>query len=1674
MNEVPQVDGGIIINHLNDITNELRSFDDLNNDANAKKNLIDLKSYQGAMMLLINEMAQTNIHYTPYWMLQYFVPICQLLLILLSPFIFDIWPETDKLGADMRKVTAALSFSPSTLDNRLDLIGTIVIAILYVLIGLWFSIVPAVYLVIHRYPKGIFYVSVVLSQICVPFLLIPFATNIAFIFPELSQDPSGINIFLLIVFLIVFVLAVIGFLFLAQMQCFLIAPSPSPVASYRGIHPALTLSVATFYIILSKVAESFENWLIAVVMVIHILCNVYFIYDTFQFPFVMFGTHVLAASLYSATILSHILSIVSSFIDGIPLIIRIVLPYAVFILALIVYFFIFRAIRNKIYLILCYTAAQTDQDRREYYDSLNIKGVAQFDKMCRIGMSTMAPLILDWTFPIYSGEITGNINNIISAALFVTFFPCEQQAASYFIEQITKKPMSSFRDRFILYRIQNTYLKRYSSNSEESTAAYIEASKFSENTLMEIREFWMKIATHPENAQMSDLEHIGRNINLAKRKWASGLDQYPNDSRFPNGYSQFLLEAMVDPENGMFMKLKSSHLLKGFSADIDPIFRAFGIARPFIFKEKICDKHGNIKRNAFEITTGTTITISTTAMEKLEEDLDAGVIDKMIFEMYNWPNLRKSFKRATTHFKPRFHMVGLILTIIGIILYIVIVACLLALILPIFDNSLEYFNRIQLAIDLRNNIAIGKCALILQWAREIGILFTEDQFISLLTQEVINSEPSTLDTTALMRQVAEALDNIVTSYISFSASFNEFMATQENTTADVSVFVTPNVQRDVCTPDGYKNYTELVSLKNALSIVLNSYYNFAYSSNINFNTHAQSMSFCMTDLLFRSITSSIDIGIDTTRDSLLETLRQNDKNLTIYAIVFIILSSVVFYIIYHSTIIIYYIDAKKIFECLLSLDPSAAKQGSDLVLNSSEHNDEYDVIQSTESMSSNDIIMIILDIILCILMAVFVIVLFVTTINTNKSTIDFVDWSISGSKRLSVAYEALSQLSEAILLRENPPHFTTISESLEAGKQYLTTIQDLESQFYSGSSGIKGRFEDIDFLHSSDQCQAPSPILTQHDYYQCQGIDQLIPTFVIYGTSINEDYLLNSTDFIDLFHLTSSELASRLTRSQELVTEHTNSAIDTQIGINIAMIILFLISMIGLIFTVNKNASRLKTIIKVSLILFRRIPPPAIANCKTLTEILVGPRKDRSNEKESAHQVIFDSLPTAVLAVARDETIEAMNEKAKKLFGFLAGQIVGQHLECLIHKVDENSLNPTEEVNEEYSGSIRLYSYISNATQSASPIIVYCHCSDDSMIRCEANLYTVTDFNGNISNFVLFLQETKDILAMEAKLKEAKEEVTKLMNQLIPSDVQGFIRGDRKDFSFLSKTVTVVAIQVYGFFDAIKKYGYKEYLPKMNKLLQHLEAGCIQFPPMMRQRQFTDTFIALGGLFNVTDDSKLHAQAAIQYAQQMIEDIVDENQPFFNDFRIQVGIATGGPLICGLVGEDIKEFDAAGPLIDDAIILAENSAPSRILVGNETKELLPENEFEVGSIIEDRIQSFWVPSFVDIKVQMPVAQSGSFMTHLKSTNSIKQVPESKLNAASILAQGPIAEDDIGGDDQEAKDQDNNKSDEPKADTNESKSSRDTPKVQQSHSVKSSKEIPQVQQSNSVKSVPGKK
>lgn len=1672
-------DHGLNMNRLNNITNDVKTFDDSNSTQNQKKDLIDLKTYNGTLMLLFNEMAQTNIHYKVYWFFQYFVPIVQLLLLIISPFIPILWDSENKIGDVIRNLSCALSFSPHSYNNTFDLIGSIVISIIYIIIGIWFCALPAIYLVTRNYPKPILYISVFFSQIVFPFLLIPFSAHVGLVFTSISNDISGGEIFVIIFLVVIFVLVLIGHTFLSSMNAFLISPNPSPIASYKGIHPALVLTCSALYIVLSNLALKFAKWMTVFIIVLHILCNVYFIFDTFSFPFVRLGTHVFATSLYTATIVGHILNIPVICNVKVPEIITIVVSYGVFIIGLIAYYFVFNSTYKKIVGILSYTETQTDNDKREYYDSLNISSSWQFDRMCRIGMSSLSPLFIDWTFPIYAGEMTASIPSMMYTALYVTFFPGEQQAAKYFIDQISKQSQTSFRDRFIIYRIKVTYLRRFSSNSEESTADYALAMKESDSTLSIIRKFWLKISADPNSIEMRELESLGKRIDSAKRKWKNGLETYPNDPRFSSGYSHFLLECLVDPENGVFMKLKSAHLRKGFNSEIDPIFRAFAIARPFIFHEKLCDKKGNIKRNAFEITNGTTVTITATALEKLQEDVDSGAVDKMISDLYHWPNLRKSFKRATSHYKPRMIAVAYALNIFTFIAAIVSIVILFVKILPIFNDTKEYFGRIESAMILRSKIALGRCAMMLHWASSIGISFTEQNYKDEFQDQSILDEYMTLRYYDIEKQVAEAMNYIVLSYLDFAKSFSKFMAKSSNTTYDVLVFSMKVVDRDICSISGEVIGHERLSLKNAIILLIYTYYQSAYGD-LNYTQFMTGQLFCQVDTLLRSIPLSIDNGVDFTRFSLLDTLDSNKKSLKQFTAIYVVLI-IVFCVLLNFSLIVYYIDAKVIFGSLKSLDQTAAAQGANPVLITAEQEDNNNAVYATERIATFDIVMIVMNVVFTIIMLIVIIVFFTTTLDTNDKTLDFIDWLISGSKRLSLAYQGIAQLFESLILKESPikPKFTNFSAAYEAANELLSSLWQTEIEFFNGEAGIKGSFTDIDDLHTSDQCKAASSSEKRHDFYHCLGLDQLLSTFIMYGQNTVDTTKFNDSDILNFFHMGSCEVSERLEKSEVLVRDHMYSKISQQITINIIMLIIFLLSLIGLIICVRENAKRLQLIIKAALILLRRIPPPAVANCKQLKDILIGSISSSDDSDMMAQQVIFDSLPTAVLAIARDGTIEAMNEKAKQLFGFITGQIVGQKLDCLIHNVDENELDGNDQISEEDAGAIRLYHMLLNVqeeeikleevsndnrstmannlsskaninasskanininpaapnkdpnretkendtkvTSSTLPMFVNCHCSDDSNVRCEASLFPIEDYNGVRNNFILFLGETKEDLSMEAKLKEATEEVTKLKNQLIPSDVQGFIRGDRKDFSFLSKTVTVVAIQIYGFFESIKKIGYQTFLSKVEKLFVHLENGCVQFPPMMKQRQFSDTFIALGGLFNVTDDASVHAQAAIQYATKMVEDTIDQDNKFDFDFRIQVGISTGGPLICGLVGEDIKEFDAAGPLITEAITLAENSAPCRILVTQSTKDLLPDNSFEPGVHVEGCAQTYYVPSFVDSKITLVSSMS---LLNISRMNIGAKIPDSMKTTSSLLAQ-PILEDEDAHEEVEVDFEENN-------------------------------------------------
>jgi PAS domain-containing protein len=406
------------------------------------------------------------------------------------------------------------------------------------------------------------------------------------------------------------------------------------------------------------------------------------------------------------------------------------------------------------------------------------------------------------------------------------------------------------------------------------------------------------------------------------------------------------------------------------------------------------------------------------------------------------------------------------------------------------------------------------------------------------------------------------------------------------------------------------------------------------------------------------------------------------------------------------------------------------------------------------------------------------------------------------------------------------------------------------------------------------------------------------------------------------------------------------------------------------------------------MILLRRVPPPALVESQEVMRLLLGTSDSELEMEDSIASVSFEYLPKAALIVSIDETVEDINARAREIFGLARRQVIGQKLDSLIARLPENAEDPDEfEL-----GGRALFESLERMRKSGcedchSTANVNCTRADDSLFACRVDIDGVPDVSGGVGGFLVFLVECSEERRMTSQLHDAREHVTRLQNQFIPSDVQGFIRDGRTDFAFQTKTICTVAVQIATFAAHLRQAGAIPFLERVRILWGKFGVLCAQHPPLVRQSEFSDTFVAVGGLFSA-DDPKVYAQAALDFSKDVLEEI-QQNE---SELRVLIGITVGGPLLCGIAGTTQNTFIASGEEIEDAISLAELSSPNKILVSPSTKDLLPDVEFDPGG---DPTRGYFVHMAVAEggAKRMEVIQLGSQMaSNLQDEESRLELP----------------------------------------------------------------------------------
>jgi PAS domain-containing protein len=280
------------------------------------------------------------------------------------------------------------------------------------------------------------------------------------------------------------------------------------------------------------------------------------------------------------------------------------------------------------------------------------------------------------------------------------------------------------------------------------------------------------------------------------------------------------------------------------------------------------------------------------------------------------------------------------------------------------------------------------------------------------------------------------------------------------------------------------------------------------------------------------------------------------------------------------------------------------------------------------------------------------------------------------------------------------------------------------------------------------------------------------------------------------------------------------------------------------------------------MVLLCRVPPPALVNSPAIAQLVLGSGTSETETDDCASSVTFEHSPRAALIGSVDETVEDINERAREMFSLARRQVIGQKLDVLVVKPPADM----EELDELQIGGRVIFESLERMRKLGCDSFhwagsVNCTRADDSVFGCFTEVEGVLDTSMSISGFVVFLAESAEEERMATQLREAREHVMKLMNQLIPSDVQGFIRDDRTDFAFLPKTVCVVAVQIATFAAQLRQVGTLPFLERVRTFWAKLGTFCAQHPPLVRQAELINTFIAIAGLFSA-DDPTVYAKVA--------------------------------------------------------------------------------------------------------------------------------------------------------------------------------------------------------------------
>ncbi|OHT00976.1 hypothetical protein TRFO_32138 [Tritrichomonas foetus] len=1516
----------------------------------------DRRSIFVQFFLIIDDVIKLHIWNHSFYFFQYIMPLLQVIALSFWPYYSDIWmiPPGEKgysFGYFVRCFGCVFFFSPPDNGFKFNLTSFIIIASAYGIIFVSLVICFLYYYFSSRSLKKVVPIFSFLIQILNYIFFMPSASIFSTTFKTLEQRDS-LHIFAFIYLLLTYVVSAAYIVFSSSLINYLTNPNRSFFASFDGKHFYTCLIFYSIQFLLRGISAYLPIWFFYFVMIQEFVLLGYLTFDLFSFPYVNFYTNSAVAGLYVMSVSSNIFVLLK--LDPV---FRFFLPLITFMIAFIIFSIIFLIIKKRILSVLNCEGLNNDQYREEFLSNFKISSQTVAYQYLHLGFMFHSMPIINGNFSFFIAQKMSDVNIWLTVTSIISFFPSERTNFSFCVNSLKQLYSRKFIDKLRILHFIKLEQQRYLTSTAEINRRLMILNAATNDAVTLTKRFWLDVSKNENRLALGTLNNIAGAVIDAKNLWNTNLNLFPNEHRFASEYSKFLVECVGKFEKGMFWFIKATHLEKGIHHGIDELFKAFVCSDPSFLRDKVVDKFGNLCHEGN--TSVITMRHETTHLDKIEEEVENGMIEKLMHERFLWPNLRNHLSRATSHYRPKY------LSLFTALKYFsyVIILILLVVLNVMYTRFFDLFNHSHRLIENLNDLRVGlgnlEGSLLLQWGNQTGYAFSDYYYNT--SNSTLESHNPSINPMDFDESLVKWINNAQVRYVDLFKQMSETAIYGENIAELSEQIINEDIERYFCFPgsgSGSDFYLKefMTSTKAAMVSILWSVQSLMYSD---FESMTDNTLFCELNLLFPEMPPAFNKVSSNFSSFVIGANETAQKNGKILISVFLVVAIVFWVPLIIIPQFIVQKESQKVFAALKSVDKAAANIASQKLSLIDESNDGDYAVSQQHMYSYSSIILMwrLLYSFLVLIILIFAGVSYNTLKNACNNLERFVLLNHYGSARHGQCAELFALVVYKLIGKNQVMNYMNFTHLENLFLKYTDELVANSNMFIHGedNNGMSKYSDAITKAYIDDNCETVSE---NAEYFECMSFQRAISTFIISAKSLILDEVpgngLSTEKFVNFFHIATCEIDELNTQSRNLTTNLIRSTQRVSLSVTISLLTLSIIFVIACIIIDIVFNNKLIRLLKTALLLIRHLPPPAVVESPQILSILLVQTDDFDETQSNANEVIFNSISSPTILVGEGNIIEAVNKSFQLTYGFQTEQIVGHHLNNFIPQPtsEEPDMSPEEQ------GAFHLYEkmnliQLGEINDESFSYLTKCTSNEDEAMLVNVSVYTVKNKIDQIRGFVIIVEDKRRAIDAEEQLIEIKKNTELLMNQLIPRNFASIAEEKGSTFSFKIPSSFVIAVHINDI-ESVLERNWSDY----DAIISALESDSYRNPPFFFLKTIYDVVIFIGGLFEEKEMKEL-ASISIDFCISMMKSLNTRLKSASVAKRFSIAISCGGPLYAGLIHEKNPIFDVSGSLLFETAKIAVGTLNEVIVLSKEARGYFQDDSlsFKEGSVI-DGIQTY--------------------------------------------------------------------------------------------------------------------